>query len=74
VRYQRLFSSLNINEGVISNRLRLTVAVRRPASEDGHITEANKGSYKKVPMRRDALESFSSELSIALEALDLYTE
>ncbi len=38
MRYQRLFSLLNINGCVIPNRIMLTSAVTRPASEDGHVS------------------------------------
>ena len=48
MRYQRLFSPLNINGCVIPKRIMLTAAVTRLSSEDGHVTEAIKERYKRI--------------------------
>ena len=48
MKYERLFSPLNIRGCVLPNRIMSTAAVTRLAAEDGHVTEAIIERYKRL--------------------------
>ena len=48
MKYEKLFSPLNIRGCVIPNRIMSTAAVTRLAAEDGHVTDAIIERYKRM--------------------------
>lgn len=48
MKYEMLFTPMDIRGCVVPNRVMLTAAVTRLASEDGHVTEAIKERYQRI--------------------------
>jgi NADPH-dependent glutamate synthase beta subunit-like oxidoreductase/2,4-dienoyl-CoA reductase-like NADH-dependent reductase (Old Yellow Enzyme family) len=64
MRYARLFSPLNMNGCILSNRIMSTAAVTRLAAEGGHITDALKERYKR--MAKGGLGAMVVEAAVVL--------